>query len=240
MKKQVLCVAVCALLLLTAGCAQTQPKDERDSVISSGASSESSVAEPSDESGDSRSSKATAAENSSSISYQVSRADKPAAEKASAESPLSIGQWGSAAKYSTKDGAYVQVPVRIVSVRRGNSVNKEVTNTAKKTGVYLFSLKDNEEYALADYEICLDDFPVGEGGTLADITAFITGPDGQAIKTKEGGYWGTTAVCLDQTAYFYEGVIRSQMAFPILKNCSDYLINLGEYGEAQTFVRGES
>ena len=95
------------------------------------------------------------------------------------------------------------------------------------------------EYAIAEYEICLNDFSVGKGGTLCDITAFITGEDGEALALEDGSYWGTTVSCLDQETYFYEGVIHSMMAFRIVKGRSDYLIIAGEYGKTQTFFKGQ-
>ena len=101
---------------------------------------------------------------------------------------------------------------------------------------YYFEPSDDEEYALVEYEICLDGFPVKEGGITCDVTAFITGSDGQSIKLKNGSYWGATASCLDNETYYYEGIVHSEMAYRIPKEVKEYILTIGEYGENQAFV----
>ena len=221
-----------ALLLILCGCGQkqTETSDTKETVSAQSAneaSPESSMPESS-----------RAEQNTNGISYQVKNAETPKAETASMEEPLSLGQWGTVAKYCTKDGSYCDIPVSILSVRRGNDVTKEAMALAKKSGAYLFEPEEYEEYALCEYEIDLSTFPVAEGGTLCDITAFITDENGEMLKLKNGSYWGTTAVCLDQQTYYYEGVVHSLLAYKIPKECSAYLITAGEYGETQTYFHG--
>lgn len=173
----------------------------------------------------------------SGLAYLVKEASTPDTVSSSLNSPLEVGEWGTAAKLCLKDGVYVDVPVRLVSLRRGNGVNEEVKKKMEGSHfTYYFEPQDNEEYVLAEYEICLDGFPVKEGGTLCDITTFITGSDGQAIKLKNGSYWGASASCLDNETYFYEGVVHSEIAWRIPKEVKEYILTFGEYGENQAFV----
>ncbi len=173
------------------------------------------------------------------ISYTVQNAETPSAAAASVDEPLSVGTWGQAAKFCTENDSYIEVPFRLTAVRRGAAVTEEVRRLTEQGNGYFVEPSQNEEYAIAEYEICLDGFPVGQGGTLCDITAFITGENGEALSLNDGSYWGTTASCLDTSTYYYEGTIHSQMAFRIIKNRSDYLIIAGEYGETQTFFKGQ-
>ena len=117
-----------ALLLILCGCGQkqTETSDTKETVSAQSAneaSPESSMPESS-----------RAEQNTNGISYQVKNAETPKAETASMEEPLSLGQWGTAAKYCTKDGSYCDIPVSILSVRRGNDVTKEAMALAKKRG----------------------------------------------------------------------------------------------------------
>ena len=176
----------------------------------------------------------------SGVSYLVEDASAPSASSSSVSSPLGKEEWGTAAKFCLKDNGYVNVPVRIVSVRRGSGVNAEVKKIMNASSFnYYFEPSEKEEYAIAEYEICLDGFPVGEGGITCDVTAFVTGTDGQAIKLSDGSYWSATASSLDNETYYYEGTVRSMLAYRIPKECSGYMITLGEYGETQAFVKPE-
>ena len=200
-------------------------------------SAESSAAGTSSVSEADESSKTVKEVSGSGIAYLVKDAASPAAASSSLKSPLEVGDWGTAAKYCTKDGNYADVPVRLVSLKRGNGVNEEVKNKMDGSPyAFYFEPESNEEYVLAEYEICLDGFPVKDGGTLCDITAFITGSDGQAVKLKNGSYWSATASCLDNETYFYEGVVHSEIAWRIPKEVKEYIFTFGEYGEKQAFV----
>lgn len=233
MKKLRCLLAVAVLLGMCSACSSehtadsSRSVDERESSSVSVSSQEEVSGEPS------------VSEVSSGLSHIVKDAEKPEVSPATVEKPLSVGEWGIAAKFCTSNDRYVEVPVRIVSIRRGGDVNEEVRRLMEQENHYYFEPDENEEYAIAEYEISLQDFPVGEGGTLCDITAFITGENGEALVLKDGSYWGTSVSCLDESTYYYEGVVHSLMAFRIIKNRTDYLLTVGEYGETQTFFKGQ-
>ncbi len=170
------------------------------------------------------------------VSYKIPDAEKPTGKSSSLDAPLGLNEWGSCAKFCTKEGTYINVPIRLVSARRGDSIYGELKETVGSAR-YLFEPKDNEEYLVCEYEICLDGFPVAEGGTLCDIEGNITGTNGEAIKLSSGSYWGSTLISLDTETYYYDGVIHSLICSPIPKEIKDYLIVLGEYGETQAYFK---
>ena len=155
--------------------------------------------------------------------------------------PLKLNEWGKAAKFCTADNSYKDVPVRILSVRRGEKVNDEVRQIAKSSSFLTYFEPDaKEEYAIAEYEISLDGFPVKEGGTQADIFASVSGTDGQMIKLDDGSYWGTTAAAaVGDDEYYHEGVVKGKLMYKIIKGYNDYLLIVGETGETQAYFKPE-
>ena len=215
MKKTLLC-CMTALLVCSCGCADSkQPESSTTSETS--AASEASEA-----------SKSTSKEH-----------DAVSPLSSSVSDPLALDTWGSASKYSTAAGEYVETPVRLVSVRRGESIAAEVKRLADKSIYVSFSEPNkNEEYALVTYELSLDGFPVKEGGTLIDIYAVVQGTDGEMLRLADGSYFSATALCLNEDAYFYEGIVQGVMAYKIPKGCSDYLLAVGEPGETIAYFQG--
>lgn len=182
----------------------------------------------------------TSAAVSDTASTAESSAEKITTSPSSAEAPLKLEKWGSAAKYCTAEKGYSEVPVRILSVRRGESVGREVKRLAEKTiFAYYSEPEEYEEYAIAEYEICLDGFPVDKGGTDIEVTAFIQGTDGEMMKLDNGSYWSATAMSLNNdSSFFYEGTQKGLLAYRIPKGRSDYLIVVGEAGEQQAYFSG--
>lgn len=213
-----LCIAVLS------GCASDTDNPAADTVsVSSAVSADDAASRPEKE--------------GSGISYRVEDASVPSTASGSFTSPLSLGEWGSAAKLVTADGSYVNVPVRVISVRRGDDVTEEIKTISRETGRFFQDVDEKEEYLIAEYELKLDGFPVREGGTLCDITAFVTGETGEMIPLKNGGYYGVSAKMLDESTYWYEGTVHSQLAYPIPKEIKEHYLVLGEYGETQTVYR---
>ncbi len=248
MKQNIFLLLLAAVLVLSCSCSAKEESSANESSVST-SSSDDSAADESSLSTDSGSSPEVKSPSestqeasadigeSSGISYTVTPDDDIKTTSSSLISPLDIGSWGTGAKYCTSDGTYTNVPVRIVSVRRGDDVSKEVKELCKKYGsVYYTEPEGNQEYAIAEYEIDLDKFPVGEGGTLCDITASITGEDGEMIKLSNGSYWATTAFCMDEETYYYGGVVHSMLAYKIEKEVESYIMTLGEFGETQAYV----
>ena len=254
MKKFIAFLSAAALLVCFSSCSGGPDKQESIAASASSAGSENTESTQSaessepDESNESRASHAPDVFSSDSsiisepapnaISYKVKDAEKPTGKSSSADAPLSLDEWGTAAKLNLKDNTYTNVPVRLVSVKRGANIYSELKDTVGSSR-YLFEPRDTEEYLVCEYEICLDGFPVPEGGTLCNITGGITGTNGEMVKLSTGSYWGSSTVSLDEQTYYYDGVIHSMICSPIPKEVKDYLIVLGEYGETQAFFKPE-
>ena len=227
MLKKCLSVILTAALVLALGACSGNSDDNKtsDVGIPGGDSSEES-------------SETVRKPSGSGISYLVDSEDTPSASASSLTMPLEIGDWGTAAKLSLENGGYVDVPVRVVSFRRSGGVNNEVKKIMDGSAFnYYFEPSENEEYVLVDYEICLNGFPVGQGGITCDIPAFVTGDDGEFIKLENGSYFGTSASCLDNETYYFEGIVHSEMAYRVPKEVTEYMLTIGEYGENQVFVK---
>ena len=248
MKKNIFLLLLAAAVMLSCSCSQKEKSSANESSAGTSSSDkstadESSTSTDSNNSGENTTSSDSASETninageSSGISYTVTPDEDIKTVSSSLTSPLELNTWGTAAKFCTNDGTYANAPVRIVSIRRGDDVSKEVKELCEKYGsVYYTDPEKSQEYAIAEYEIDLNKFPVGEGGTLCDITAAITGEDGEMIKLSNGSYWGTTAFCMDEETYYYGGVVHSMLAYKIEKEVEGYIITLGEFGETQAYV----
>lgn len=235
MKKLSALLITAALALSLSACSDSSGETQQSSSAEGNESSSVSSKTSSDES---THSDVQESRPENAVSYKVSGAETPSAKSSSLDSPLSLNEWGTCSKLSLKDLTYTNVPVRIVSVKRGAEIYDELKESVP-TGRYIFEPRDNEEYAVCEYEICLNGFPVPEGGTLCDISGKITGNDGMSVTLSDGIIWGTTVTCLDEDTYYYDGVIHSQFCFPIPKEVHDYLIVLGEYGESEAYFKAE-
>lgn len=233
MKKLPALFCITALMLSFAACSDSGQKE-------SSASDDSSRTSSVSESTASEESAASREESRSehALSYKIPDAEKPMGKSSTLDSPLGLNEWGSCAKQNLKDYTYTNVPVRIVSIRRGETVFNELKEMVSASR-YLFEPRDEEEYLVCEYEICLDGFPVPKGGTLCDISGSITGTDGQFVKLSTGSYWSSSIVNLDEETYYYDGVIHSMFCSPIPREVKDYLVILGTFGETQAYFKPE-
>ena len=221
MKKRYVSLMLAGLMILAAFISGCSGKNDESSKSSEKEKSKESVSQTSEVSEKSRKSVDTAI--------------------SSVSSPLGLNEWGKAAKFCTADGTYKDVPIRITSVRRGEKVTNEVRQAANSSALLTFYEPDEkEEYAIAEYEMSLDGFPVKEGGTQADIFASVSGPDGEMIKLENGSYWGTTALSLvGDDEYYYEDIVKGKLAYKIIQGYNDYLLIVGEIGETQAYFKPE-
>lgn len=177
----------------------------------------------------------TSAKSSSAAQNSANKKEKITTSSASVNTPLECNVWGIAAKYCTKTQTYVNVPVRITNITRGEQAETLVKQFTSKSSVYSYQAAEkNVEWAVADYEICIDDFPVDEGGTDNTITAFITGENGSEI-TVGDKLFSTSVIHISNGKYEYDGILKGQLAYKIPQKNKNYVIVLGEYEETQTF-----
>ena len=160
---------------------------------------------------------------------------KPTTASSSVNSPLSLDTWGIASKYCTKNQSYVNVPVKVTRIIRGGQAAKIVKEFTQKSKSYTYTEPEKDtEWAVAEYEIYLDGFPVDDGGADSSITSFISGLGGGNI-LKDGEPFGTVTLNITDGKYYYDGTVSGKIAYIIPKKSKDYVIAVGEYEETQTF-----
>lgn len=228
MKKQTITMAIALCLMVCSGCSDKSADNKEISLSSAFVASDFDVSEESEISETSAS--------GSGISYQTDNKETPSTSSSSLNSPLGLNEWGIASKYCLNTKSYVNVPVRIVSVKRGNEAEEEI----KKLGAYIFDNRESEEYAIAEYEICLNDFPAGKNGTWCDISGSVTSLDGNLMKLDDGTYWGSSiSFFTEDKDFYYDGIVHSKVYFSIIKDRTDYLLCIGESGETVAYFKPE-
>lgn len=150
-------------------------------------------------------------------------------------SPLALGVWGSAAKYSTSERKYFDIPVRLTGVLRGDKAKEEVRSFMNGSNEYTYKEPDkDEEWVIVEYELCLDGFPLDEGGADCSIVSFVKGKDGGYVNSG-GKSFDPITVNITDGNYYFEEIHSGKIAFTLPKDCKDYLIVLGEYEEDQAY-----
>ncbi len=150
--------------------------------------------------------------------------------------PLSAGDWGNCSKYSTEEKSYVNVPVRVTAVVSGKEAEKRVKAFADESDSFAYTPPDEGAvWVIADYELSLDGFPTGKGGTTADITAFIV-PDDGGMFSLNGKNYIPSVVNISGEEYYHHGIICGTIAYILPDDADEYIIALGEYEETQAFI----
>lgn len=230
MKKNIIFAVILAFTVLSfSACSDTN----ENSVVSENptvqSSSETSSDKDNSETSSAESDIENSTENNESSTEEVSTAPSTVA------SPLTLNTWGTASKYCTKEQSYIDVPVRITSVTKGENAEKIVKRFMDDSSSYNYTEPDqNAEWVIAEYEISLDGFPTDEGGVDGSITSFITGTDGDYIDYGDKK-WSTTTINITDGKYYYEDIVKGQIAYQMIIGRTDYIITIGEYNETQSF-----
>ncbi len=212
MKKWMAVVLIAAFSMMVCACSENQTDEKEET------SSVSSAAESTEES-DKEEIKTT----SSSLT-----------------SPLSLEEWGTAAKFSTKEQKYYNVPIRVISVTNGKNAEKEVKAFMDESEEYTYEKPEkNTEWISVEYELSLDGFPLDEEGADACVSAFVSAADGSVIEYK-GKKFSSVTVNMVDGEYHFEGIVKGRTAFKMPENLSDYTVAFGEYGETQAYFSPNS
>ena len=207
--RKTLSLITLAFLAAALFCACSDKKDEQDS---SRSHPESSV--------------------QSSKESEKSSTEEINAAVASLSSPAGLDKWFTASKYSTSEKEYANVPVRIISVTRGEKAQQRVSSLTEKSKVYTYRQPEKGcEWVIAQYELSLYDFPVDEGGADASVTSFIVGTDGGSITQTDGTLFSDVTMNFYDEGYVFEGTVKGEIAYTLPVGMKDYLLALGEYGE---------
>ena len=175
--------------------------------------------------------------------------EKIDAKESNSDSPLKVGQWGYASKYAGKyldeeyaDKTYIDVPVRVTKISRGNKLSDEVTELLASKHYKANDPKKTLEWAIVEYEVDLTDVKFGGTlGTTIKIDSSIKGKDGGSVKYDDITYIGLTTIDVSSSDYVKEaGVYKGKFVTQLPIGCKDYLIKLGNsYNGAESFFKGE-
>lgn len=166
------------------------------------------------------------------------------------ENPLGLGEWGLASKYVSKnlsatyaDTKYVDVPVRVTKVTRGD----EATTIVKKwfDNQTLYKYEDPTaytEWAVIDYQVDLSTltFDSDTLGTSTNVSSDVKGLDGLGIKYNGISYIISTKDISSRDYVKEPGVYNCQFIATLPTGCTDYVITLGNsYNGAESYFKCE-
>ena len=159
-------------------------------------------------------------ENTPSTSTSISTPTSVTGKASSKNNPLSVGEWGIASKRFS--GEYVDVPIKITKITRGNNAAKEVKSYCDNgSSIYRYEdAKEGMEWAVIEYNVDLTKF---DKETFKDVNTKITGT-GDNTSIKYNGY-----------TY----IVSCKFATTLPIGCTDYLVVLGTADETQAFFKGK-
>lgn len=176
--------------------------------------------------------------NSAQQNTSSSQSSSVTGKSSSKSNPLSIGEWGLASKYSSSD--YVDVPVKVTNVTRGNSATQMVKDYCNNgSSIYKYEdAKDGMEWAVIDYTVDLTNIKGYSTGKDIKVDSKITGTgDNTSIKYNGATYIVST---MNMTSgYSKENIANGQFAVQLPIGCTDYLIALGSSSHTQAFFNGK-
>lgn len=184
--------------------------------------------------------------NSKKSSTSSSSKDAKVADKTA---PVKVGQWALASKYAGKyldesyaEQTYIDVPVRVTKISRGNSLSNEVKDLLASKHYKANDPKKTLEWAIVEYEVDLSDVKFGGSlGTTIKIDSGIKGTDGGSVKYNDITYIGLSTIDVSSSDYVKEpGVYSGKFVTQLPEGCSDYLIKLGNsYNGSESYFKGE-
>ena len=171
------------------------------------------------------------------------------AKESSLESPLEIGKWGFASKYAGKylseeyaDKTYIDVPVRVTKVTRGEKALSEVKKWAEEKNYKYEEPKAYLEWAVVEYQVDLSNVKFDEGtiGTSIKIDSSLKGIDGGSVKYNDITYILSTRDASSSDYVKEPGVYDGKFITQLPEGCTDYFIVLGsKYNGAEAYFKGE-
>ena len=164
------------------------------------------------------------------------------------DAPFAMKQWGLASKYAGKyldesyaDQTYIDVPVRVTKVTRGDKAIDNVKSLLAEHHYKYTEPKSSQlEWVIVEYEVDLTNVKFGGSlGTTIKIDSSVKGTDGGSVK-HDGITYILTTVDVSDSKYVKEpGVYSGKFITQLPKGCTDYLIKFGSYGKTESYFKGE-
>ena len=172
------------------------------------------------------------------------------AKTSTKEAPLSLGEWGLAAKYVSKNlskdyegKSYTDVPVRVTKVTRGSEAETKVKEWFNNQTFYKYQdPKEGTEWAVVDYEVDLSKVSFDEGtiGTSTEVSSAVKGLDGLGVKYNGYSYILSTTNTSSKDYVKKPGVYKCQFIVTLPKGCTEYFVVLGNsHNGAESYFRCE-
>lgn len=194
----------------------------------------------------------TTTDNNTKTDTKVEKSTTTSSKDAKAstkDAPLSIGSWGLASKYAGKyldeeyaDKNYIDVPVRVTKVTRGNDLKDKISSLLAEHHYKYQDPKSSQlEWAIVEYEVDLSNVKFGGSlGTNIKIDSNINGTEGGSVKY-DGISYILSTIDVSSSDYVKEpGVYSGKFVTQLPKGCKDYLIKLGNsYNGAESYFKGE-
>ena len=160
----------------------------------------------------------------------VTTASKPS----SVASPAAIGEWTTAASY--KDGDYIDTPVRVNKVLRGDDAEAAI----KASGRTMSSkLQDGCEWIVIDYSVDVTDLKeYSTGRSITGLSLALRSMDGKTL-TYAGKTYILTGSNLLSTSGIKGTVYDGKYVFQLPKGCTDYLIEAKATKGSVAYIKGE-
>lgn len=158
-------------------------------------------------------------------------------KESSLESLLSVGEWGTASKYSSSDKKDKELNVKITNIRRGENIENEVKNWFNTSGtIYKYpELKEGMEWAVIDYTVDFSEF--GESSTMK-VNSEIAGLDGHSIKYDNKIYVVST-VDMSGKDSVESGIASGRFCTQLPIGCKDYIIIMGNDDSTRAYFKGK-
>lgn len=162
--------------------------------------------------------------NNANVSENI---DTSNARVANIEQPLGMNEWGLSGKYIS--GNYVDVPVSITKVTRGNNVKTNVKNWFDNQNAYKYTEpEDGVEWAVVNYKIDLSNIDTNNY-VNKEMNSEVRGTDSNytSIIYNNKRYYASTVYASDRDEIKSAGVYEAQFITQLPIGCTDYLIGMG-------------
>lgn len=162
------------------------------------------------------------------------------AKTSTKEAPLTKGEWGTAAKYSTETKGYENVNVKVTNFIRGEDAKKAVQEyMTSGSSIYKYQEpKEGLEWLVIDYDVDFADYTMSSIGANGDVSGKVEGLTSSSIKYN-GTTYITSTIFIGPKDYVKTKNTTGRLATQVPVGCSDYIVTFGAYNETKAYFKGE-
>lgn len=166
--------------------------------------------------------------------------DVSEAQSSTKESPLKIGTWGIASKYSGETREYEDIYVKPTKVIRGEEAKKAVQEFTDKSSFYKYQEpKEGLEWVVIDYDVNFGNFTMPSYGADSRVDTSIKGVGNYSSVNYKGVTYILTTTNIGDSKSVKTKTTSGRVAFQMPIGCTDYIVQFGSYNETNAFYKGE-